>query len=66
MHAKTALILLWFAASYWTPLAWGGASAWAATSATVSRALATAGAGFARRPRGTIAGRAVEGGMRYE
>ncbi len=47
MHAKTATILLWFAASYAILLVWGGTSAWTAALSTVSLALATAGIGFA-------------------
>ncbi len=46
MHAKTALILAWFAASYGLLLAFGGASAWLAAALTLSVALATAGIGF--------------------
>src|SRR3974390_3134786 len=47
MHAKTAIIVLWFATSYALLLAWGGTSAWTAAVATVSLALATAAIGFA-------------------
>ena len=46
MHAKTAIILTWFAASYGLLLAWGGTSEWLAAGLTVSLALATAGVGF--------------------
>ncbi len=46
MHAKTAVILAWFAASYALLLALGGASAWVALALTASLALATAGIGF--------------------
>jgi linoleoyl-CoA desaturase len=46
MHAKTALILTWFAGSYATLLLWGGASAPLAVALTISLALATAGIGF--------------------
>jgi len=46
MHAKTATILAWFAASYGLLLVWGGSSAPLAVLATVSVALATAGIGF--------------------
>jgi linoleoyl-CoA desaturase len=46
MHAKTALILGWFAASYALLLLAGGASAWLAAALTLSIALATAGIGF--------------------
>src|SRR5512133_4236164 len=46
MHAKTALILGWFAASYGLLLSFGGASAWLAAALVVSLALATAGIGF--------------------
>jgi linoleoyl-CoA desaturase len=46
LHAKTAVIVLWFGTSYGALLTWGGASAWAAAAATVSLALATAGIGF--------------------
>jgi linoleoyl-CoA desaturase len=46
MHAKTATILAWFAASYGLLLLWGGRSAPLAVLATVSVALATAGIGF--------------------
>lgn len=46
MHAKTAVILGWFAASYGLLLSWGGASAWLAAALIVSLALATAGIGF--------------------
>ena len=46
MHAKTALILGWFAASYALLLLVGGASAWLAAALTVSIAFATAGIGF--------------------
>jgi linoleoyl-CoA desaturase len=46
MHAKTGLILAWFAASYALLLAVGGASAWLAVALTISIALATAGIGF--------------------
>lgn len=46
MHAKTAIIVAWFAASYGLLLAWGGTSGWVATAATLSLALATAGIGF--------------------
>lgn len=47
MHAKTAIILAWFGASYGSLLAWGGASGWLASALTSSLALATAGIGFA-------------------
>lgn len=46
MHAKTALILGWFATSYALLLRWGGASGWLAAGLTLSLALATAGIGF--------------------
>jgi linoleoyl-CoA desaturase len=46
MHAKTAVILGWFAASYALLLALGDASAWLAVALTTSLALATAGIGF--------------------
>ncbi len=46
MHAKTGVILAWFAASYGLLLAFGGASAWLAVALTLSVALATAGIGF--------------------
>jgi linoleoyl-CoA desaturase len=46
MHAKTAAILSWFAASYGLLLLWGATSAWLALALTVSLALATAGIGF--------------------
>jgi linoleoyl-CoA desaturase len=46
MHAKTGVILSWFAASYAMLLLLGGASAWVALALTVSIALATAGIGF--------------------
>src|SRR5512140_1092780 len=46
MHAKTAVILAWFAASYGLLLAFGGASAWLALALVLSVALATAGIGF--------------------
>jgi linoleoyl-CoA desaturase len=46
MRAKTAVILLWFAASYALLLVAGGASAWLAAALTFSIALATAGIGF--------------------
>jgi linoleoyl-CoA desaturase len=46
MHAKTAIILAWFGASYALLLALGGASGWLACGLTVSLALATAGIGF--------------------
>ena len=46
MHAKTATILGWFAASYAALLLWGGSSAWLAAALTLSLALAMAGIGF--------------------
>jgi linoleoyl-CoA desaturase len=46
MHAKTAVIVAWFAASYALLLACGGASAWLAVALTVSLSLAMAGIGF--------------------
>ncbi len=46
MHAKTAVILGWFAASYVALLLLGGASGWLAAALVVSLALATAGIGF--------------------
>jgi linoleoyl-CoA desaturase len=46
MHAKTAIILGWFAASYASLLAFGGTSGWLAAALTASLALATAGIGF--------------------
>ena len=46
MHAKTAAILAWFAASYGLLLAFGGTAWWLAAGLTVSLALATAGIGF--------------------
>jgi linoleoyl-CoA desaturase len=46
MHAKTAVILGWFAASYALLLLLGGTSAWLVAALTVSIALATAGIGF--------------------
>jgi linoleoyl-CoA desaturase len=46
MHAKTGVILGWFAASYALLLALGGASGWLAAALVVSLALATAGIGF--------------------
>jgi len=46
MHAKTALILGWFAGSYALLLLWGGTSAWLALALTLSVSLATAGIGF--------------------
>jgi linoleoyl-CoA desaturase len=46
MHVKTAVILLWFAASYALLLLAGGASAWLAVALTLSVAFATAGIGF--------------------
>jgi linoleoyl-CoA desaturase len=46
MHAKTGLILGWFAASYALLLLLGGSSAWLAVGGTVSIAFATAGIGF--------------------
>ena len=46
MHAKTAAILGWFAASYAALLAFGGTSGWLAAALTASLALATAGIGF--------------------
>ncbi len=46
MHAKTAVILAWFAASYGLLLAFGAASAWLALALILSVALATAGIGF--------------------
>jgi linoleoyl-CoA desaturase len=46
MHAKTGVIVGWFAASYALLLLWGGGSAWLAVALTVSLALATAGIGF--------------------
>ena len=46
MHAKTVVILAWFAASYGLLLAVGGTSGWLASALTVSLALATAGIGF--------------------
>ncbi|HEX9051402.1 MAG TPA: acyl-CoA desaturase [Anaeromyxobacter sp.] len=46
MHAKTAVILAWFAASYGLLLALGGLSPWLAVALTGSVALATAGIGF--------------------
>jgi linoleoyl-CoA desaturase len=46
MHAKTAIILGWFAGSYALILLLGGTSPWLAVALTVSIALATAGIGF--------------------
>lgn len=46
MHAKTAVILGWFAASYALLLRFGDASGWLAAGLVVSLALATAGIGF--------------------
>jgi linoleoyl-CoA desaturase len=46
MHAKTGLILGWFAVSYAGLLLLGGISGWIAVALTVSLALATAGIGF--------------------
>jgi linoleoyl-CoA desaturase len=46
MHAKTCVILGWFAGSYALLLLWGGTSAWLAVALTLSVALATAGIGF--------------------
>jgi linoleoyl-CoA desaturase len=46
MHAKTALILGWFAGSYALLLTLGASSPWLAAGLTVSLALATAGIGF--------------------
>ena len=46
MHAKTAVILGWFAASYALLLALGALSPWLAVALTISLALATAGIGF--------------------
>src|SRR5512142_1901133 len=47
MHAKTAVILAWFGASYGALLAWGATSGWIAAALTSSLAFATAGIGFA-------------------
>ena len=46
MHAKTAMILGWFAASYCLLLLWGATSPPLAVVLTISVALATAGIGF--------------------
>jgi len=46
MHAKTAIIVAWFVASYGLLLAWGGTSGWLAAALTLSLALAMAGIGF--------------------
>jgi linoleoyl-CoA desaturase len=46
MHAKTAIILFWFAASYGALLVFGGVSGWLAAALTLSIAFATAGIGF--------------------
>jgi linoleoyl-CoA desaturase len=46
MHAKTAIILAWFGASYGVLLALGGTSGWLAAGLTLSLAFATAGIGF--------------------
>jgi linoleoyl-CoA desaturase len=46
MHAKTGVILGWFAGSYALLLLFGGTSPWLAVALTVSVALATAGIGF--------------------
>jgi linoleoyl-CoA desaturase len=46
MHAKTAVILAWFGASYAALLLRGGASGWLASALTLSLALAMAGIGF--------------------
>jgi linoleoyl-CoA desaturase len=46
MHAKTAIILGWFAASYGLLLLWGATSPPLAVVLTISVALATAGIGF--------------------
>jgi linoleoyl-CoA desaturase len=46
MHAKTAIILAWFAGSYACLLRWGGASVWLGAALTLSLALAMAGIGF--------------------
>jgi linoleoyl-CoA desaturase len=46
MHAKTGVILAWFAASYGLLLAFGGGSPLLAAALTVSLALAIAGIGF--------------------
>jgi linoleoyl-CoA desaturase len=46
LHAKTAVILGWFAASYGLLLASGGASPLLAAGLVISLALATAGIGF--------------------
>ena len=46
MHAKTAMILGWFAASYGLLLLWGATSAPLAVVLTISVSLAIAGIGF--------------------
>ena len=46
MHAKTVLILGWFAGTYALLLRFGGTSGWLAAALTISVAFATAGIGF--------------------
>jgi len=46
MHAKTAVILAWFAGAYLLLLLRGGSSGWLAAGLTLLVALATAGIGF--------------------